>query len=293
MCSRTKTCASTQSFSDDLDRIREWLDGCDRIVLGAGSGLSAAAGLTYSGPRFTREFGDFISKYGYGDMYTASFQRYGSPEEHWAYWSRHIMINRYLPEDNGTYAALLGLLRGRDCFVITTNVDHCFQRFGFDKSRLFYTQGDYGLWQCSGPCCRRTWDNESVVRRMYEEQHDMRIPSELIPFCPECGRPLTMNLRVDGRFVEDDGWRAASVRYADYLEGAMDGSTLFLELGVGFNTPGIIKYPFWRRVMSNRDARYACVSLGDAMAPADIAGRSVCLNADIGQVLDELNGSGL
>lgn len=196
--------------SSDIETLRGWIRDRDVILVGAGAGLSTAAGLEYGGERFRKAFPDFIARYGYDNMYSASFQRYGSPEEHWAYWSRHIMLNRYLAEDNGTYADLLALLDGKDYFVITTNVDHMFQKAGFDKERLFYTQGDYGLWQCSRPCTRETYDNEDAVREMYSRQRDMRIPSELVPRCSRCGRPMTMNLRVDDRFVQDEGWYGAA-----------------------------------------------------------------------------------
>lgn len=290
MSSKTATSGSTTtSCADDLSRLSSWILDCDTILVGTGAGLSTAAGLTYSGKRFQDAFPDFIAKYHYSDMYTASFQRYESPEEHWAYWSRHIMLNRYLSKDNGTYAALLDLLDGKDYFVITTNVDHCFQRFGFDKKRLFYMQGDYGLWQCSGPCHQSTYDNEEVVREMYESQHDMRVPSYLVPHCPRCGRPMMMNLRVDDRFVQDDGWYEAAERYTQFAEMAVRAdNTLFLELGVGYNTPGIIKYPFWRMASTNRRSKFASVSIGSCDHPPSISSRAVSLDADIKQVLESL-----
>ena len=289
MSSKTWTSGYTASCSDDLERLAGWIERADRILIGAGAGLSVAAGNTYSGPRFEENFGDFIGKYHFRDMYSATFQRYSSPEEHWAFWSRMILLNRYSDFDNGTYAELLGLVDGRDYFVITTNVDHCFQRAGFDKFRLFYTQGDYGLWQCSGPCRQWTYDNRDAVMRMVSSQHDMRIPSELVPRCPVCGRPMTMNLRVDGRFVQDEGWYRASERYSRFAESCGKGRTLFLELGVGYNTPGIIKYPFWEMTMRNPDSNYACINIGDCRVPDAIANRSVGLDMDIRDAVDSLS----
>ena len=221
-------------------------------------------------------------------MYTGGFYPFETPEEYWAYWSRFIWINRYTDPPRDTYGVLRELVRGKDCFVLTTNVDHCFQRAGFDKRRLFYTQGDYGLLQCSEPCCRETWDNEELIRRMVTEQKDMRVPTELIPRCPRCGRPLTTNLRADGRFVEDAGWHAAAVRYEDFLRRHGSGKVLYLELGVGFNTPVIIKYPFWQFTARNRDAVFACINYGEAFAPAQIARQSICIDADIDPVLRRL-----
>ena len=218
-------------------------------------------------------------------MYTGGFYPFPSEEERWAYWSRNILINRYQEAPKPVYNDLLKLVRGKDYFVITTNVDHQFQRAGFDKKRLFYTQGDYGLWQCSGPCCQETFDNEELVRQMVERQEDMRIPSELVPRCPHCGRPMTMNLRCDDTFVEDEGWHAAAERYADFLRTRAGQRVLLLELGVGYNTPVIIKYPFWRMTAQNPRAVYACINQGQADCPRALEKQAICVNGDIGAVL--------
>ena len=260
------------------------------ILVGAGAGLSAAAGMVGTGPRYEESFPDFIAKYHDRSMYAAGFRNYSCLEEKWAYWSRAIMMDRYEFEDNGTYAALLDILSDRDYFILTTNVDHCFQRFGFDKSRLFYTQGDYGLWQCSGPCCKRTYDNEGTVRRMAAEQEDMKVPSDLVPRCPVCGRPMTMNLRCDGTFVEDAGWHRAAERYTRFARDSMTCSTLYLELGVGYNTPGIIKFPFWRMSADNHHSHYVSVSLGSCQVPDSISKRSIGIDMDIGEVLRAVSG---
>lgn len=223
--------------SAQTEKLRAALDEADALVIGAGAGLSTSAGFTYDGERFRKYFADFEAKYGFHDMYSGGFYPYASPEEHWAYWSRYILINRYTDAPKPVYENLLRLVRDKDYFVITTNVDHCFQKAGFDKKRLFYTQGDYGLFQCSEPCCRETWDNEAVIRQMVAEQKDMKIPSALVPRCPHCGKPLTMNLRADGSFVEDEGWHEAAGRYANFLRTREGQKILFLELGVGYNTP--------------------------------------------------------
>ena len=279
-----------KEYAQELERLRGAVDAADVVVVGAGAGLSTAAGLTYAGERFERHFGDFIEKYGFRDMYSAGFFPFPTPEEQWAYWSRHIWCNRYVDPPKDTYAKLLNLLDGKDFFVITTNVDHQFQKAGFPKERLFYTQGDYGLWQCSVPCHDKTYDNYDVVKRMVEGQRDMRVPSELVPYCPVCGKPMAMNLRADDTFVEDEGWRAAAGRYRDFLEANQDGKVLYLELGVGANTPVIIKYPFWRYTNANPQATYACVNYGEAYAHQPIADRSILIDADIDQVLEDLLG---
>lgn len=283
---KTETTKSTAAFYDDLARLRQELDRADAVVIGAGAGLSTSAGFTYSGERFEKYFGDFIGKYGFRDMYSGGFYPFETLEEHWAYWSRYIYINRYLDAPKPVYSTLLKLVQDRDYFVLTTNVDHCFQKAGFDKHRLFYTQGDYGLWQCSRPCHSKTYDNEEAVRTMLAQQNSMKIPGELVPHCPVCGTPMSMNLRADGSFVEDSGWHKDARRYEEFLRRHEGMRVLFLELGVGGNTPGIIKYPFWRMTYENPRAVYACVNLGEAWAPKEIAERSVCIDGDIGETLE-------
>ena len=272
---------------DNVKELVEVIHAAEAVVVGAGSGLSTAAGLTYDGERFRRHFSDFIEARGFTDMYTAGFHPYSTREEYWAYWSRHIWYNRYVEAPKDTYKKLLKLLGRKDFFVLTTNVDHQFQLAGFPKERLFYTQGDYGLWQCRVPCHDATYDNREVVKRMVEEQRGMRVPTELVPHCPKCGEPMSMNLRADDTFVEDEGWHAAANRYSDYLNAHSEGRVLYLELGVGMNTPAIVKYPFWRRTYVNPQARYACVNYREAYAPAEIHGRSTLVNADVDEALLE------
>ena len=276
------------THENEIARLHEAIKSADAVVVGAGAGLSTAAGFTYSGERFERLFPDFIAKYGIRDIYSGGFFPFSSLEEYWAWWSRSIWCNRYEPAPKDTYDKLLRLLAGKEFFVITTNVDHQFQLAGFPKERLFYTQGDYGLWQCSEPCHDATYDNYETVKRMVEEQHDMRVPTELVPYCPKCGKPMTMNLRIDGTFVEDADWHAAAERYRDFLEAHETGKVLYLELGVGGNTPVIIKYPFWRYTNANPQATYACVNLGEEYVHQSIADRSILVDADIDRVLDNL-----
>lgn len=288
MFSRTWISKSTEGYSQKVERLKAEIQGADAILIGAGSGLSTSAGLTYGGERFLKYFSDFHEKYGITDMYSGGFYPFPSLEEYWAWWSRHIYCNRYDVTPGKPYADLLELVRGRNYFVLTTNVDHQFQLAGFDKARLFYTQGDYGLWQCSEPCHPETYDNEATVRRMIAEQADMCVPSELIPRCPKCGRPMTMNLRCDDTFVQDEGWYAAARRYEDFLHQSRNGRILFLELGVGGNTPGIIKVPFLRMTAQNPKATYACINLGEAITMKGIEMQSILLDADIGAVLSDL-----
>lgn len=279
---------STENCSEQLDRLKTEIENADAIVIGAGAGMSAAAGFSYSGERFEKYFSDFHKKYGFSDMYSGGFYPYETLEEYWAWWSRHIWINRYAVTAGKPYTDLLNSIKDKDYFVLTTNVDHQFQLAGFDKKRLFYTQGDYGLWQCSKACHNKTYDNEETVRKMVSEQKDMKIPTELIPKCPVCGAPMTMNLRCDDTFVQDEGWYKAAGCYEDFLRRHTGLHILFLEVGVGANTPVIIKYPFWQMTAKNPNAVYACINLGEAICPDAIAKQSICINADIACVLAAL-----
>ena len=281
-----------------IEQLKQIISEAKTVVIGAGSGLSTSAGFTYSGERFEKYFSDFVVKYGFQDMYSGGFAPFASLEERWAYWSRYIMINRYIDPPKPVYNNLLSLVQNKDYFVLTTNVDHCFQKAGFNKDRLFYTQGDYGLFQCSEPCHHKTYDNEKQIRAMWEFRSEMKIPPELVPHCPVCGKPMSMNLRADDTFVTDEGWSKAANQYETFLQsrniisgsGQQEGTgnVLFLELGVGRNTPGIIKYPFWQMTAKNPNAQYVCINFGEAFAPYEIEKRSLCINDDIGGVLQEL-----
>ena len=302
MYSKTATGKST---NNSLDELCKALDQAEAVCIGAGAGLSASAGFVYDGPWFRRYFSDFEEKYGFHDMYTGGFTQFTSLEEQWAYWSRMIFLNRYCDPPKPVYQNLLELVKDKDYFVLTTNVDHCFQKAGFNKSRLFYTQGDYGLWQCSRPCHQKTYDNEANVRQMLEAQGfairedraltlplgtspKMAVPTELVPRCPKCGAPMSMNLRADATFVEDDGWHIAAARYQNFMEEHRDSVILYLELGVGMNTPGIIKYNFWQQAYENPNAVYACVNRGQAFASRELVGRSICLDGDIAAAVEGL-----
>lgn len=321
---------------EEIIELKHALDSADSVLIGAGAGLSTSAGFTYSGPRFQKYFADFEKKYGFHDMYSGGFYPYKTLEENWAYWSRYITINRYMNAPIPVYEKLLKLVKDKNYFVLTTNVDHCFQKAGFDKSRLFYTQGDYGLWQCSEPCHKKNYDNQLFVEKMVREQGfvirchaeldsasmesgekipkqvrndkekqilengnlelpengfegiKMTVPSELVPRCPVCGKPMSMNLRADDTFVEDEGWHKAAGRYEDFLNENKDGKIVFLELGVGGNTPGIIKYPFWKMTFANPKAAYICINKGEAVVPKEIEKQSICVNNDIYETLADL-----
>ena len=295
------------SREEQIERLRREIREADAIVIGAGAGLSTAAGFNYSGERFHRYFRDFEEKFGIADMYSGGFYPFPEEEIRWAWWARHIYYNRYVDAPEPVYTGLLKLVEEKDYFVITTNVDHQFQRAGFDKKRLFYTQGDYGLFQPLGGKDDRTWDNEEWVMDAMEAQGfvkdengifqmpadgnvSMRIPSDLIPVDPVTGGPVTMNLRADDTFVEDDGWRKASAAYADFLRRHSGMRVLYMEIGVGHNTPVIIKYPFWQMTKENSKATYACLSRSDPYCPKPIEKQSVCIDGDFMETLKDLQG---
>lgn len=292
-------------MNKEIAKLKRKIEDADVVVIGAGAGFSTAAGFHYGGSRFQEYFSDFEKAYGFHDMYSGVFYPYKTLEEYWGYFSRLIYINRYVMPPVPVYQKLLNAVQGKEYFVLSTNVDHCFQRAGFDKSHLFYTQGDYGLLQCSEPCHQKTYDNKTAVFSMLEatgflakdgeqyivtkrENWNLKIPAELVPYCPVCGKPMTMNLRGDDTFVEDKGWHSASNRYTHFLQSHTEDKVLFLELGVGMNTPGIIKYPFWKMTHLWKDAAYACVNMGQAVAPREILSKSICINEGIETVLDEL-----
>jgi NAD-dependent SIR2 family protein deacetylase len=284
---------------DKVKRLKSEIESADAIVIGAGAGLSTSAGFIYNGERFRKYFQDFAEKYHFQDMYSGGFYPYDTLEEHWAYWSRYIYVNRYMNPPKPVYDRLFELVKDKDYFVLTTNVDHCFQKAGFDKHRMFYTQGDYGLFQCCEPCHKDTYDNEEMVQKMIEAQGievrspesgiwKMTIPTELVPHCPKCGKTMSMNLRADNTFVEDEGWHQAAERYENFLRARKNKHILYLELGVGYNTPGIIKYPFWQMTMENPKAVYACINYGEAASPGEIEQQSICIDGDIGEIIDEI-----
>ena len=292
----------TGTRDENICRLEAELKNADAILIGAGSGLSTAAGFTYSGERFEQYFFDFAEKFGIQDMYSGGFYPFPDEETRWAWWARHIYFNRYVPASKPVYEDLLSLVKNKDYFVITTNVDHQFQKAGFDKSRLFYTQGDYGLFQSTDPLNRKTYDNEEwTMKAMKAERFvrnadgifeipenrkiAIRLPSELIPKCPDDGSEVAMNLRSDDNFVEDEGWYRASGAYADFLSRTEGKHVLFLEIGVGTNTPVIIKYPFWQMVNDNPRAVYVCLNYDEAICPKQIENRSICIDGDTGEVL--------
>lgn len=278
-------------YEEQLQQAAKLLDNAQMLLIGAGAGASAAAGLTYDGERFYKNFQEFIEKYGkihMRDMYSSGFYPFPTQEAKWGYWSKHSMINRFLPPALPLYQKLYEAVKEKDYFVLTTNVDHQFQKAGFAVERIFATQGDYGMIQCEKGCHPKIYDAEELFRRMDRVRKECLIPSDMVPKCPVCGGNMMMHLRCDGNFVEDEDWHAASERYVNFVQKTAGKSTVLLELGVGFNTPGIIKYPFWRMTAENPKAVYVCINYGAAGCPEEIAAQSICIDGDIGEVLEQL-----
>ena len=293
------------SLGEAVARLKTEIHTADAVVVGAGAGLSTAAGLTYSGERFEKYFGDFARKFGIRDIYSGGFYPFPDKETLWAWWARHIYYNRYVTPPKPVYRDLLKALENKDYFVITTNVDHQFQRAGFAKDRLFYTQGDYGLFQTVDGKNGRTYGNEEWVMQAMEAQGfgkdengvfqipagrtlRMRIPTELIPKSPDGRADVAMNLRSDDTFVEDEGWHRASAAYSEFLAKCAGKHVLYLEIGVGMNTPVIVKYPFWQMTNDNPKAVYACLNYSEAYCPKQIEAQSVCISGDSGEAIKAL-----
>lgn len=274
-----------ENFSDRIDRAREALREAEHVLIGGGSGLSAAAGLTYSGERFTHNFADFIAEYGMTDMYSAGFYPFSTQEGKWGYWARHILINRYEPPALPLYVELHELTAGKDRFVLTTNVDAQFYKAGFDPDRIFAVQGDYGQFQCASACHDRLYDNEAVVRAMVEHTENCRIPCSLTPKCPVCGGKMEVHIRKDGYFIEDQAWHMASAAYRQFAERALSGKTVYLEVGVGFNTPTIIRFPFEQMTYRNPNAVLIRINQDAADPIAENAEKTISFRENAQEVL--------
>ncbi len=277
-----------KDYLNNLNLIKKYIKDADAVLIGAGAGLSTSAGHSYSGERFFLHFSDFNKKYGINDIYSGGFYPFKTKEEYFAWWSRHIYVNRYLEQESKTYKNLLEIIKDKDYFVLTTNVDHMFLDNGFLKEKLFYTQGDYGLFQCKNACHNKTYDNKEIVLKMYKEQKDMKIPSDLIPYCPVCKGDMEPNLRKDAFFVQDDGWYKANSRYADFINKNKNKKLVIIELGVGMNTPSIIKYPFWKFTYNNKNAIFIAINKDNGYIPKEISDKSIVINEDISKVLIDI-----
>lgn len=277
-----------EPYEEQIRSAARYLQEADYVLIGAGAGLSTAAGLTYSGKRFQDNFKEFIEKYGMQDMYSAGFYPFGTEEERWAYWCRHSYVNRIAPPAMPLYEKLFAMVKDMDYFVLTTNVDHQFQKAGFQNERIFATQGDYGRIQCMKGCHPKTYDAVSMFTQMNQAQKDCKIPSYMVPRCPVCGGPMAMNLRCDQYFVEDDSWNQAAENYGRYLKQLKKGNVLLLELGVGFNTPSIIRFPFEKMVRENKNINLVRLNLDEAVIPESFGKRGIGINRDLCESLNDI-----
>lgn len=278
----------TMPYEDQIQAAARALQEADHILIGAGAGLSAAAGLTYSGKRFTDNFPEFIEKYGMTDMYSAGFYPFSSEEARWGYWSKHVYVNRIRPEALPLYRTLHDLVKEKDYFVLTTNADHQFYKAGFGEDQIFATQGDYGYIQCLRGCHPKVYDDTAMMNQMHQARKDCLVPSYMVPKCPVCGGPMTMNLRCDHRFVEDEAWHRAEKRFGEFLNVCEEGKTALLELGVGFNTPTIIRFPFERLAREKKNMTLIRLNRDEAIVPESLGERAFGIEADIAQSIEDI-----
>lgn len=281
------------AYEDQIDRAAKNIRNTDCVIIGAGAGASTAAGIQYGGKRFTDNFAEFIKKYGeyyMTDMYAAGFYPYPSEEAKWGYWSKHALMNCFDPPALPLYTELYDLVKNKEYFVLTTNVDHQFYKAGFDEKRIFATQGDYGKIQCQKACHSKTYDAKDLFRKMDKARRDCLIPSELVPKCPVCGGNMAMNLRCDNYFVEDEAWHEAADRYAGFLEQHKDKKVVLLELGVGFNTPIIIRFPFEKMVRENSSYSLIRLNMDEAVVPESFGERAIGIGGDMAKAITDIRG---
>ena len=285
-----------EAYEDQSSKAAENIRNADCVIIGAGAGASTAAGIQYGGKRFTDNFAEFIKKYGghyMTDMYAAGFYPYPSEEAKWGYWSKHALMNRFDPPALPLYTELYDIVKNKEYFVLTTNVDHQFYKAGFDEKRIFATQGDYGKIQCQKACHPKTYDAKDLFRKMDKARRDCLIPSELVPKCPVCGGNMAMNLRCDNYFVEDEAWHEAADRYAGFLEQHKDKKVVLLELGVGFNTPIIIRFPFEKMVRENSSYSLIRMNMDEAVVPESFGKRAIGIGGDMAKAITDIRGAGI
>lgn len=278
-------------FSERIKAARAKLAEADAIVIGAGAGLSAAAGLDYSGPQFKKEFADYIAKYGFPDLYSSSFYDFPTEEERWARWARHIDYARFRPGAFPLYSELLDLVKDRNYFVITTNVDAQFRKAGFDDDKVFEVQGDYGLMQCAVGCHPKVYSDEETVKTIIKHSHDLTVAPEYVPVCPVCGGNMDVHVRKNQYFVQDADWDKAAERYKDFMRRYADhGRVVLLELGIGFNTPAIIRYPFEQVTFHNPKATLIRLNSEYPHGPQETAARTISFTENMESVVTALIG---
>jgi len=274
--------------SEDIEKANQLIVESDAILIGAGAGLSIAAGIAYSGTRFTNNFADYIERYKLTDMYSASFYPFHTLEEKWGYFSRHIKFNRFDAKIGKVYTDILNLVKDKNYFVITTNVDSQFFRAGFHSQRVFATQGDYGKFQCKIACHDELYDNEDVITQMVEKQADCHIPSSLVPYCPVCGGNMVSHLRIDANFIENADWKKTRERYVNFIQQSLGKQFVLLELGVGFNTPGIIRWPMEQIAMNYEKSALIRVNKEHVQPTYDIQDKSLLIENDITEFIEKL-----
>ena len=277
-----------EEYNKKILEVKNLINEADYILIGAGSGLSTAAGLEYFGESFEKNFKEFIEKYNFPDLYSASFYDFNTQEEKWAFFTKMIYLNRFNKEPLKLYQEIYYLIKEKDYFVITTNVDGQFEKAGFEKERVFETQGDYAYLQCENACHNKLYYNYDLVNEWLKNTKDCKIPSNLVPKCPVCGGNMEMNLRKDANFVQDENWYKQDKRYGEFLNKSQDKNLLLLEIGVGFNTPGIIRFPFEQMVYNNIHTNLVRINKDYAFTNKEIENKTILFDEDVNTIIEDL-----
>ena len=277
-----------EEYSSRILQAKQAIKQADYIIIGAGSGLSTAAGLLYSGEKFEKDFREFIEKYHFDNLYSASFYEFKTQEEKWAFFAKMIKLNRYNEKPLKLYQELYEIVKNKEYFVLSTNVDGQFYNSGFDKDKIFEVQGDYSYLQCENACHNKLYNNKELVEKWLRNTKNCKIPSDLVMKCPVCGGNMDMNLRKDANFVQDENWYRQSEKYEDFLSRSKGKNVVLLEIGVGFNTPGIIRFPFERMTAISEKTTLIRINKDYPNPMLEIENKTISFDEDTNKIIEDL-----
>lgn len=277
-----------EEYSSRILQAKQAIKQADYIIIGAGSGLSTAAGLLYSGEKFEKDFREFIEKYHFDNLYSASFYEFKTQEEKWAFFAKMIKLNRYNEKPLKLYQELYEIVKNKEYFVLSTNVDGQFYNSGFDKDKIFEVQGDYSYLQCENACHNKLYNNKELVEKWLRNTKNCKIPSDLVMKCPVCGGNMDMNLRKDANFVQDENWYRQSEKYEDFLSRSKGKNVVLLEIGVGFNTPGIIRFPFERMTAISEKTTLIRINKDYPNPMLEIKNKTNSFDEDTNKIIEDL-----
>lgn len=277
-----------EEYSSRILQAKQAIKQADYIIIGAGSGLSTAAGLLYSGEKFEKDFREFIEKYHFDNLYSASFYEFKTQEEKWAFFAKMIKLNRYNEKPLKLYQELYEIVKNKEYFVLSTNVDGQFYNSGFDKDKIFEVQGDYSYLQCENACHNKLYNNKELVEKWLRNTKNCKIPSDLVMKCPVCGGNMDMNLRKDANFVQDKNWYRQSEKYEDFLSRSKGKNVVLLEIGVGFNTPGIIRFPFERMTAISEKTTLIRINKDYPNPMLEIKNKTISFDEDTNKIIEDL-----